>query len=189
MARCVAALRKNYIVIILMSFHVKLRQGMWPSTISNWLKPTLLEGVKKMKSKKEVITEVTSIAKEEKKTNTKIDIPQEEELLQRTAANMFSNLMRLEREFISLSGRGKTRVMNAILAMPTSGIPVKLQTDTEKLCFAIGQRAITDRFIITQYHINQQVRKAKKEQEEKDKTELTKKEETKEKTDDKEEMV
>jgi hypothetical protein len=121
--------------------------------------------------KKEVITEVTSVAEEEKKTNQTINVPQEEQLIQIAAASMVNTLARLEKEYSKLSQRAKGRVLVAILAMPTDGIPVRLQSDAETLCFGMGQRVISDRFILTQYHINKEVRKAKKEQEDKEKQE------------------
>ena len=115
--------------------------------------------------KKEVITEVTSVAEEEKKTGQKIEVPPEKQLIEMASASHINSLVRLEQEFTKLSGRGKSRALIAILAMPTDGIPVRLQSDNEKLCFALGQRVIADRFILTQYHINQEVMKQKAERE------------------------
>ena len=135
--------------------------------------------------KKEVMTEVTSIAEQEELTGQKINIPKEEELVQMAGASLINSLVRLERDFIKLSSRGKTRVLMAILNIPTDGIPVRLQSDQEKLCFAMGQRAIADRFILTQYHIQQEVQRQRKEAESNVKEEQTKEKEK----DDEKEMV
>lgn len=121
--------------------------------------------------KEEVKTEVTSIAKEEKKTGTKIEVPSEEELLARASQSFFNNRMVLSKLYPRLSSKGKTRVMNAILDLPTEDIPVKLKGNDEKLAFALGQRIISDRFVVTQYHINQEIRKLKKQKEASNKSE------------------
>jgi hypothetical protein len=122
----------------------------------------------------ELTTKVTSIAEEEKLTGTKIEMPGEEELANRAMSSFIRNRKAFVEYFDKLSGRGKVRVMNAVLDLPADGVPVYLKDDAEKLAFAIGQRTIADRFIITQHHIVQEVKKSKAEQAEKKKEELDK---------------
>lgn len=105
---------------------------------------------------KQVLTEVTSIAKEEEKTGKKIELPSFEELASRASTSFVTNKAKLAHVFKNLSGRGKERVMSAIMDLPTEGIPVFIKKDEEKLAFALGQRMISDRFVIMQYHIKQE---------------------------------
>lgn len=101
----------------------------------------------------EIKTEVTSIANEEAKTGTKIETPSAEKLLSLASSSFLKNRRSFNTLFSELSARGKTRVMNAVLDLPTDGVPVLLKDEKEKGAFGIGQRVIADRFIITYYHI------------------------------------
>jgi len=101
-------------------------------------------------------TEVTSIQKEEEKTGQKINVPSAEELVSRAGGSFITNKKYLAELFPKLSSRAKNRVLLAILDLPTDGIPVNLKEDEEKLCFALGQRVISDRFILTQHYINEE---------------------------------
>jgi len=103
-----------------------------------------------------VLTEVTSIAQEEDRTGQKIELPSFEEMAKRASNSFITNKVRLAQLFKGLSKRGKDRVMAAIMDLPTSGIPVFLKEEEEKLAFAIGQRLISDRFVLMQYHIKQE---------------------------------
>lgn len=104
----------------------------------------------------QVLTEVTSIAQEEEKSGQKIELPSFEEMARRASTSFITNKAKLAHVFTNLSGRGKDRVMSAIMDLPTEGIPVFLRKDEEKLAFAIGQRMIADRFVIMQFHIKQE---------------------------------
>lgn len=109
----------------------------------------------------EPLTEVTSIAKEEEKTGEKVPMPSPEELTQRAAIGHMQNLRVLESilESGKLSSKAKNRVILSILALPTDKIPVKLKSNEEKMAFAYGQRAINDRFLVTQYYIGQEMKR------------------------------
>lgn len=113
----------------------------------------------------EPLTEVTSIAKEEEKTGEKIPIPSIDELIQRAAIGHMQNLRVFESilESGELSSKAKNRVILAVLALPTNKIPVKLKTDAEKAAFAYGQRAINDRFLVTQHYINLETQRRREE--------------------------
>lgn len=115
----------------------------------------------KLPEKKEVLTEVTSIAKEEEKSGEKINVPSVEELKQRAAAAFITNKTRLAALFPNLSSKEKNRVMAAILDLPTDGIPVHLKSENEKLCFALGQRMISDRFVLTYFHVSEEAKRIK----------------------------
>lgn len=113
------------------------------------------------KPKSELKTEVTSIAQEEQKTGQKIQVPNEDDLAAKASASFIRNKKRFNELFAPLSARAKNRVMNSVLDLPTDGLPVYLKTEEEKKAFAVGQRVVSDRFIITQYHIVKQVREHK----------------------------
>jgi len=117
--------------------------------------------------KKEILTEVTSVAAEEARTGkTIIDKRMTaEEIVAKATGSFIGGITLLERIFNTLSTRGKTRTMLAIMDLPKDGVPVRLQNDSEKQAFAIGQRIISDRFIITQHYIVQESKKLKAKQE------------------------
>lgn len=120
----------------------------------------------------EVLTQVVSVASEEKRTGQKIPVPSPDELFSRANASFLKNWAEYGRVFADFSSKQKTRVSIAVLALPEDGVPVKLKTDEEKYCYAVGQKAKMDQFTIIQYHIHQQVQANKKEQEEKAKESL-----------------
>lgn len=122
------------------------------------------------KPAEELQTEVTSIQKEEEKTGQKVNMPTAEELVARAGGSFVMYKKHLSQVFPKLSSKAKNRVILAILDLPTDGVPVHLKEDDEKLCFALGQRIIADRFIITQHYINEERKRiaaeaAKKQQE------------------------
>lgn len=108
---------------------------------------------------KQLKTEVTSVAQEEEKSGVKIETPDAETLAARASMAFFQNRRDFMEQFKVLSARAKTRVINAVLDLPTDGVPVYLKNDVEKKAFDIGQRVIADRFIITQHHIVKEVKK------------------------------
>lgn len=120
-----------------------------------------------VKASEQVLTEVTSIAKEEAKTGTKINTPTAEELVTRASSSIIVNTRRISEliygkeagDKYKISRKGMNRVLLAILNLPTEGVPVNLKTQEEKLIFALGQRLIGDRFILTQYHISEEMKK------------------------------
>ena len=111
--------------------------------------------------KEKPTTEVTSVAKEEERTGTHMPIMSADDLANRAVTSFIRNRRDFNNLFSNLSARGKTRVMNAVLDLPTEGIPVLLKDEKEKLAFAIGQRMIADRFIMTQHHINEEIKAAR----------------------------
>lgn len=113
------------------------------------------------KAKEKPTTQVTSLAQEEQAAGKKIEMPSPEELVQRASTSLLQKLAQLEAVFMKLSSRGKTRVMLAILNLPMDGVPVHLQSEAEKVAFALGQRVIGDRFVIIQHHINMQIQEQK----------------------------
>jgi hypothetical protein len=136
----------------------------------------LLEGSDDMqdvqrKAAEENLTQVTSIAEEEKKTGKKIEVPKSEELVARASSSLIINQQHLNnivnrrngRTKYVISRKGMNRVINAILGLPTGGVPVKLQSDAEKAAFAIGQNIIRDMFVIMANHALSEAKKAKEE--------------------------
>lgn len=108
-------------------------------------------------------TEVTSIAKEEARTGQEVKVPSVEELVSKAQMSFIINRKKFGDVFAKLSARGKNRVMSAVLDLPMDGLPVYLKGDIEKLGFALGQRIISDRFLITQHHINEEVKRIREE--------------------------
>lgn len=118
----------------------------------------------------EVLTEVTSVAKEQEKTGQKIDLPSAEELVARATASyhrnitMLTNLVKARNGgSYQISRKGMNRVLSAIIQMPTDGLPVGLQGDEEKMAFTLGQRVLMDRYIITHHHIVQEQKRVAEE--------------------------
>lgn len=110
--------------------------------------------------KAEIVTEVTSVAKEQERTGQKIEVPSAEELVARATASyhrnitMLTNLVKARNGgSYQISRKGMNRILSAIVQMPTDGLPVGLQGDEEKLAFSLGQRVLMDRYVITHYHI------------------------------------
>lgn len=114
------------------------------------------------------VTEVTSIAKEEEKTGQKIDVPSAEELVARASSSVIANLQALRRiiharqgNSYAVSRKGMNRIMEAIFDLPTEGQTVMLQGKDEKMAFILGQNLMRNMFILTQHHINEEIRKRK----------------------------
>lgn len=104
---------------------------------------------------KETVTEVTSIADEEKKTGQKINIPSPEELVARASASLLTHRRYIEPIFGELSKKATLRVLYALFDVPQDGVPVKFKSEQEKQAFYIGQNMIRDIFLIMQHHIYQ----------------------------------
>lgn len=121
---------------------------------------------------KVLTTEVTSVAREEAATGKKVEIPNAEELYKRAAMSYIRNIKHLNDLISGRNGpsykigrKGMNRVLNSILQLPQDDLPVTLQGDEEKMAFALGQRIIADRFIITQHHILEERKRLQKESE------------------------
>lgn len=144
----------------------------------------------KKDKKEEIKTEVTSVAKEEEKTGTKMEMPTKEEIKQNASTSFIRSSYALSNVFKKLSSKAKNRVLNAIIDLPKDNIPVKLKSNDEQLAFALGQRAISDRYILTSYYIEEQALEQKRldaERLEKQELEEEKLEEVNTKTEKKEE--
>lgn len=113
------------------------------------------------KQTNEVLTEVTSVDKEEKKTGQSIPIPSPEQLLQNALSTVISSKVAASNLFSKLSSKEKNRVFNAILDIPTEGLPVKLKSNEEKLCYSYGQQNKNSQFLVIQDYINKEIQKLK----------------------------
>lgn len=109
---------------------------------------------------KALVTEVTSVAREEAATGQKIKVPSPEELYTNATLSFIRNMKHINDLICGRNGpsykisrKGMNRVLNAILQLPMDGLAVTLQGKDEKAAFMLGQRVIADRFIITQKHI------------------------------------
>lgn len=130
--------------------------------------------------KTEIKTQVTSIAQEEARTGQKIPIPSAEELVQRASLSMIRTLQQIEAILSvkdsprKMSNRAIKRAILAGLQLPTDGMPINLRKDEEKLLFGLIQRVISDRFIILQHHITQQMKIARAKEEDDKQKEIQK---------------
>lgn len=121
---------------------------------------------------KVLTTEVTSVAEEELKTGVEAKIPDAEELYTRSITSYVRNIKHLT-DLINgrnggsykISRKGMSRVLTSILQLPQDGLPVNLQGNEEKACFALGQRVIADRYLVTHYHIIQEKKRLQEERE------------------------
>lgn len=118
----------------------------------------------------QVLTEVTSVAKEQEKTGQKIELPSAEELVARATASyhrnitMLTNLVKARNGgSYQISRKGMNRILSAIIQMPSDGLPVGLQGEEEKLAFTLGQRVLMDRYVITHHHIVQEQKRVAEE--------------------------
>lgn len=120
--------------------------------------------------KAQIVTEVTSVAKENERSGNKINVPSPEELVARATASYHRNITMLSSLIKARNGgsyqisrKGMSRVLSAILQMPTDGLPVGLQGDEEKLAFTLGQKVLMDRYILTHYHIVEEQKRVNEE--------------------------
>lgn len=111
--------------------------------------------------KKEVLTEVTTIAKEEEKTGQKINLPTPEELVANASGNMIRGKKELSLLLPKLGKKALQRVILAGMDLPAEKIPVRLISKEEKYAFGIIQNMISSRFLIMQHHISQELQKQK----------------------------
>ena len=116
----------------------------------------------------EVRTEVTSIAAEEEKTGQAVNVPSAEELVARANVSFIQNLQMLsqlinmrEGSGYRISRKGMNRLLLSILNLPMDDQRVNLQGDAEKAGFGIGQRIVADRFLLTQHHISEEIKRRK----------------------------
>lgn len=119
-------------------------------------------------------TEVTSVAREEARTGVQVQIPTGEELYQKAMGSFIRNMKHLNDLLNKTKGsgsnshvisrKGMNRLLNSIIQLPMDGLPVTLQGEEEKMAFALGQRLLSDRYIITHYHILQERKKILQEQ-------------------------
>lgn len=107
----------------------------------------------KQKLVKEINTELISIAQEEKRTGTTIQVPQAERLVALASASLLNMRKTANALMPTMSKKQLIRAINAVLDLPTDGVPVFLKTEEEKKLFAVGQRAISDRYVIITQHI------------------------------------
>ena len=106
-----------------------------------------------MNEQKEVLTEVVSIASEEQRTGQSIPVPNAQNLVVQASSSLFRMRRRFNEILPTMSKKQILRAMNAILDLPTADLPVYLKTAEEKELFAVGQRAIMDRYTIITDHV------------------------------------
>lgn len=111
----------------------------------------------KQKLVKEINTELTSVADEERKTGQKINVPNADDLVAIASASLIRQRRLCNQLMPGMSKRALIRAFNAILDLPTEGVPVFLKDDDEKKLFAFGQRAISDRYVIITHHIKKAI--------------------------------
>lgn len=127
--------------------------------------------VQDLVDKAQIVTEVSSVAKEASKLGEALPKLSPEEILARAVASyhrnitMLSNLVKARSGSSYVIGRkGMNRVLSAIMQMPTEGLPVGLQGEEEKLAFHLGQKVLMDRYIITHHHIVEEQKRIKEQE-------------------------
>jgi len=133
-------------------------------------KQKVLDEVKKEEDNEKrggVVTEVTSIAKEEERTGQKIEVPTAERLVALAGVSLIKKQQEAHQLMSVMSKKQIIRAVNAFLALPQEGLPVYLKDKKEKQLFMVGQRAIQDRFTIILHHINEEIAQQKLKQQEK----------------------
>lgn len=116
--------------------------------------------------KHKVVTEVTSIAKEEARTGKKIEVPAADQLVAMAGISLIKRQQEASQLMYTMSKKQIIRAVNAFLALPQEGLPVHLKDKKEVQLFSVGQRAIQDRFTIILHHINQEIAQSKLKQQE-----------------------
>ena len=115
-----------------------------------------------------VTTKVTSIAEEEAKTGKKQFKLTEEQLITAASINMTKTLFHLEKLFKSMKAKQIVPAIIAGLDFPKDGMPVKWVDKTGQPksgyadvvnAFMMIQRIISDRYVITQKHVIDGIKK------------------------------
>ncbi len=101
---------------------------------------------------KQVNTEVTSLKDIENKTGKQIALPDAEKMVSMASMSLLRCRKRAKELMLGMKKRELVRAVTAFLDLPQDGLPVYLKSDAEKLLFATGQRAISDRYIIVYHH-------------------------------------
>jgi hypothetical protein len=115
--------------------------------------------------KTNLVTRVTSIAKEEELTGEKIELPSAEKLVANASAALYQTRKGLAQVFSKMSKKQTIRAITAIFSLPEDNIPVGLKTDEEKMAYALAQRHMMSRFLIMQKHVADEVKRRKSEEE------------------------
>lgn len=112
-----------------------------------------------------VLTKVTSIAEEEKRTGKEIKVPDAETLVANASADIYRTRKYLVDLFGKMSKKQTIRAVSAIFTLPEGDMPVYLKTDEEKTAFAWAQRHMVARFTVMQKYISDELKKRKTEEE------------------------
>lgn len=130
------------------------------------------DNVQDLVDKAQILTEVSSVAKEAAKTGEAMPQLSSEEILARAVASYHRNITMLSNLVKARSGssyiisrKGMNRVLSSIMQMPTEGLPVGLQGEEEKMAFHLGQKVLMDRYIIVHSHIVEEQKRLRAEKE------------------------
>jgi hypothetical protein len=118
----------------------------------------------------QVLTEVTSIDKEDQKTGVRTEIPSPEQLMSNAVVSIHRSREQLMNIIGQLSKKATMRVLAAIFELPAGKLPVTLRGEKEIYAFGLGQRIQSDRFIIVQHYINKEIQSRKQAELEKQET-------------------
>lgn len=116
-----------------------------------------------VEAEKEVLTEVTSVAKEEDKTGQEVPVTAEQ-MREIAIKDYFGGMMAIAKELPNLSNRGVRRLLIALLQLPHPDEPVKLVSNEERMLFGIGQRVQIARMYLMMESMKENI-KSKKEAE------------------------
>lgn len=130
------------------------------------------DNVQDLVDKAQILTETTSVARQAFKLGEETPKMTSEEILNRAVASyhrnitILANLIKAKQgSSYVISRKGMSRVLSAIVQMPTEGLPISLQGEDEKAAFHLGQKVLLDRYIITHNHVVEEQKKLKAQQE------------------------
>lgn len=127
----------------------------------------------KEEQKSEIMTEVTSIAEQEQKSGKQIMNINSEQLIHMSSMNMVVTLSKLEKLLKNMSAKQIRQAVIGGLDFPKDNLPVKWVEKKGKIvtpkpgyadivdAFMMIQRVISDRFVLTQKHVIDQIRQIK----------------------------
>jgi hypothetical protein len=123
--------------------------------------------VEESQEKKEILTEVTSIAQEEQRTGKSIPMPSPEELVANSSMAIIANRKHLANIMPKLGKKALQRAVLAAIDLPKDGEPVRLLGDDEKMAFRLMQSTIRAMFTVLFYHTSEEIIKKHKEEQSK----------------------
>lgn len=106
------------------------------------------------------VAQMTSIAREEERTGTKVKLPEPNKILALARRELLISRRNASQYVAGLSKKATLRLINAMLTMPDMDeqLPVELKTEEEQAAYVWVQRNLNARFILIQDQISKDIR-------------------------------